>query len=89
MGQMPMMVRTFRLPGWATFLLVLAALALIPVALVLAVGVGALALVGGVVGALVGPKRREIPPPHRMDPGQIPEHSGQVLEAEYEVKDEL
>jgi len=86
---MSVTVRTFRLPGWAAFLLVLAALALIPVALVLAVGVGALALVGGVVGALVGPKRSEIPPPNRRGSGQIPERSGQVLEAEYEVKDEL
>ena len=87
---MAFQVRSYGVPGWLVLLMFLAALALLPFAFLLALGVGALALVASVARAILsgppqGPQgdrglgqdgfpRRDIEPP--------------VLDADFEVKEE-
>lgn len=83
---MRMEVRSFQVPQWLSPLLVLLALALIPVALVVAVGFGVLA-VGAIVVKAFLPSS---PCPPIMSSRSVfsepTDHS--AIDAEYEIKDE-
>ena len=79
-----MEVRSFRVPGWLGPLLVLAALALIPVALLLAVFAGVAALGVSVARALLS----QAPPAEKGRGPALGSGPGEVIEADYEVKDE-
>ena len=85
---MQVQMRSVRMSGWLGLVLILAALVLLPFALLFGLAMLLLGLVGSVLSLLLGRKPRgafEVP---RHSP--IPENhpSGKVLDAEYEVKDE-
>ncbi len=83
---MRMEVRSFQVPQWLSPLLVLLALALIPVALVVAVGFGVLAVGVSVVKAFLPSSPR---PPIMSSRSAFSEPTGHsAIDAEYEIKDE-
>ena len=87
---MRMEVKSFQVPRWVFPLMILAALALIPVALMLALSVAALGIVGSVVRAFLP---SAAPKPMETRSFRFPEfeksdsHTA-VIDADYEVKEE-
>lgn len=83
-------VQSYALPRWVIPVVFLAALALVPFALMLALGLGAMALGASVVLSLL-PSAKAV-----KDPGRFGERgrslrdagSSPVIDADYEVKDE-
>ncbi len=91
---MPVMVRTFNIPRWMGPFLILAALALIPFALVLAFSLGALAVGLLAVRTLLPGSARPAsgrvfqgPPKASSQRLDSSHHPVRVLDAEYEVKE--
>jgi hypothetical protein len=87
-GRFRFQIRTYRAPGWLVPLMVLAGLAMIPVAVALALGLMAVALGVGVLRALrPGPGRplegRRGPPGPRLGRGA----GDGAIDVEYEAKD--
>ena len=85
---MKVVVRSFQGPRWIAPLLILAVLALVPFALMLALGLAVLGL--GVMALrtmLPGPGPEEGPMPLRVDPKAGKLDSQNAIEADYEVKD--
>lgn len=81
-------VRSYSMPRWIVPILILAALALIPFALVLALGLTAAGIGFSALGLFLpkagGPENNEtlgVPPRHSLK-------SGSVIDADYEIKDE-
>lgn len=83
-------VQSYALPRWVVPVVFLAALALIPFALMLALGLGALALGASVVLSLLPPAKPAQDPRHFGEKGHSMKgpDSPQVIDADYEVKDE-
>lgn len=81
-------MRSFRMSGRWGLLLILAALVLLPFALLLGLVMLVLGLLGGVVSLLLGGNPKPVLEPKRRSPLQVSPHEGKVLDAEYEVKDE-
>jgi len=79
--------RSFRLPGWVVPVMFLLALALLPFALLFAVGLGVLALGAGLLGSLFrGPSGPSLGTAKK---GSVsgPGRGTKVIDVEYEVKD--
>ena len=83
---MRMEVRSFQVPRWLAPLLVLLALALIPLALMVAVGFAALALGATVVRAFLSSSSR--PPIVQSHSVEAKGVSHEAIDAEYEIKDQ-
>jgi hypothetical protein len=87
---MRMEVRSFQLPRWLTPVLGLLALALIPIAIMVAVCVGALALgttlIRAFVPSLPSPDPNSRPAFHAKDSSVLSPSS--AIDVEYEVKDQ-
>jgi len=81
-------MRSIRLSGWLGLLLILAALVLLPVALLFGLVMLALGLVGSLVSLLLGRRSRPAVDGSRRSPLKEPPPTGKVLDAEYEVKDD-
>jgi len=80
-------VRSFRLPGWVVPVMFLLALALLPFALLFAVGLGVLALGAGLLGALFrGPSGPTLGAGKRGSV-DVRGRGTKVIDVEYEVKD--
>jgi len=81
-------VQTFRVPAWVTPVLILLALALLPVLLTVALGILGLALAAATVRYFLLPSGpSQPPPPISNDRGEKLGNS-QVIDVDYEVKDE-
>lgn len=86
---MAFQVRSYGVPEWVVLLMFLAALALLPFAFLLALGVGALALVASVARAILAG------PPRGPEGGRVIGRDGSprgdagppILDADFEVKD--
>ncbi len=81
-------VRSYQLPRWMVPVLVLAALALIPFALMLALGLAAAAVGLSVFRAFLPAGNRPMDPEILNPPARTSLKSGSVIDADYEVKDE-
>jgi hypothetical protein len=83
-------VRSYQLPGWIVPLLALAALALIPFALMLALGLGVLAIGGTLLRALFLPpvNRYESVESENRKPSKLGSGPTDVIDADYEIKGE-
>ncbi len=85
---MPVVLKTFRMPSWLAPVLLVLALVLVPFALMLALGLGALALVGGLASAIL-PNRRMETRAKTSETVLPAANNERVIDAEYEVRDEL
>jgi hypothetical protein len=87
---MRVQVQSFQMPRWVIPVLVLAALALIPFALALALVAGGIALTAAVVRALLPPSTPSSPLHTRSEAnGRVFDRgNSSVIDADYEVKDE-
>jgi hypothetical protein len=81
-------VRSHQLPRWMVPVLALAALALIPFALMLALGLAAAAVSLSVFRAFLPTGNRPKDSKTLDPPARISLKSGSVIDADYEVKDE-
>ena len=82
-------IRTFGIPRWAGFLLAAAVLALLPFALMLALGLAAAGLGVLVLRALVFPTgAKSSPTLERPRSSALGAGDAPILDADYEVKDE-
>lgn len=81
-------VRSYQAPRWIVPVLVLAALALIPFALMLALGLGAVAIGFSALRALLPPSEKRLGSESLERPRRTPLKPGSVIDADYEIKDE-
>jgi len=85
---MPMQVKSFQVPGWLAPVMILLALAFIPVALMLAVALGALAVGTTVIRAFL-PSSQPSSAPHAVfSPRESKKNDVQAIDVEYEIKDQ-
>jgi uncharacterized protein (DUF58 family) len=80
--------RSVRLSGWLGLLLILAALVVVPFALLFGLVMLVLGLVGSMVSFLLGRRPRPAVDGNRSSTLKEPPAKGKVLDAEYEVKDD-
>ena len=81
-------VRSYHAPRWIVPILALAALALIPFALVLVLGLAAAAIGFSAVRAFLPPTGKPLGPETLGKPSRTPLKPGSVIDADYEIKDE-
>lgn len=81
-------LRSYQAPRWIVPILVLAALALIPFALVLALGLAVAAIGFSALRAFLPPSGKNPGLGYLKKPSRVSLKPGSVIDADYEIKDE-
>jgi hypothetical protein len=83
-----MQVKSFQVPVWLAPVMVLFALAFIPVALMLAVALGVLAVGTTVIRAFLPSSQTSASPQSVFSPRESKKSDVQAIDVEYEIKDQ-